>query len=209
MLAKRLTRLESGEYAILVDLEVLNEQVLASSGGFSISHSRNTRRYGKGEPKFEVHVNPKQFDFVQASEIVYETVGSTAFDVTEKIEHAGLLVTAIIAVTAFVGAEFAGGFIKAAGADVYQALRTKLRRKDAPSGPVVFHFELSIQVGPHTPLLILVVPSDVPSAFLSQIDQDALAPLLSGLDPDRVPARIVVSMRPNGQLFRDRVIYSS
>lgn len=209
MLDKRFVQLEDGEYAITVDLEVLDEQALAASGGFSISYKRVTRRYGSGEPQCQVLLNPRQFDFDRASDIVRETLPDTSFDVTERIEKADILVTAIIAIAVFVGGQFATGFLNAAGAELYENLRTKLRRKDNTPGPVVFQFHVRVQMAGLAPLLILVVPAQTPQALLKQINQDTLAPLFADLEPGRVPERIVASVQSDGTLLRDNVQYSS
>ena len=50
MLDARLEELPDGELAIKLDLEVLDERRYRELGGYSISFTRTTRRYGRGAP---------------------------------------------------------------------------------------------------------------------------------------------------------------
>ncbi|MGH7453536.1 MAG: hypothetical protein ACRENG_19460, partial [bacterium] len=103
-LGKRLTKLPDGELAIKIDYEILDEDTFANMGGFSISFTRLTHRYGSGHPVFCVLINPRQFDFEEASKLIQSCVPSDiTFDVAERIEKGDVLTTAIIAVMVFTG----------------------------------------------------------------------------------------------------------
>lgn len=203
-LGKHLVRLEDGELAITVDLEVLDEEALAETGGFSISFTNLTHRYGVGEPTIRILVNPLQFDFSEACTVVTECHPADCYDVTELVQKAELLATAVIVVV-FVGTAVAAGFLNAAGADLYQALR-KLRRKDQPRGPTAIQFHLDVRVGSGESRLILVVPPDVPPSALQRISEPSLAQIVHGLPDDPPPDRIVVTVLPDGRLHFDRSI---
>jgi hypothetical protein len=47
---KRLEELPDGELAITLDIEVLDEEAFREMGGFSIAFTRETIRFGDGEP---------------------------------------------------------------------------------------------------------------------------------------------------------------
>jgi len=203
-LGKHLVRLGGGELTITVDLEVLDEEALAEMGGFSISFTNLTHRYGAGEPTIRILVNPLQFDFSEACGVVTECHPADCYDVTELIQKAELLATAVI-VVGFVGMTVAAGFLDAVGADLYQALR-KLRRKDEPSGPTVIQFHLDVRVGSGESRLILVAPPDVPPTGLQRISGASFAQIIDELPADPPPDRIVVTVLPDGRLRFDRSI---
>ena len=64
MFNKRLEVQPDGELAMLLDVEVLNEERFREFGGFSISFSRRKVRIGTGDEfPVRVSINPQQFDF--------------------------------------------------------------------------------------------------------------------------------------------------
>jgi hypothetical protein len=204
-LAKHFVQLDNGEKAIALDLEVLDEQALTGMGGFSISYTRLSHRYGIGELQLRVLINPRQFDIEEVCEIVRESRPADCFDVTELIQKADVLVIAVISIVVYAVMGVADGFFNAAGANLYETIR-RLRRKDAPRGPTVIQFHLNLPLGARTPQLILVAPPGVPSSAIRCISSAAIAELLSGLPAGQVPERIVVTVLPDGKLRLDRVI---
>lgn len=205
LLDKHLVRLESGDLVITVDLEVLDERALAEAGGLSISFANLTHRYGMGEPKIGVLVNPRQFDISETCKVVTDCHPADCYDVVELVQKAAVLSTAIIAVVVYAGMQVSGGFFNAVGASLFEALR-RLRRKDQPDGPTVVQFHLDVRVGPHVSQLILVVPADVSSNAVRCVSDSSIAELVAELPSGALPCRIVATVLPDGKLRLDRVI---
>ena len=208
ILNKRLVKLGNGEVAIKVDFEILDEDAFSSMGGFSISFTRHTRRYGDGDPQVRVLVNPRQFDFDQVCDVVRNSILSTTFDVTEKIEKAEVLTTAIIAIIIFAGMQFATGFFNAGGAHLYEVLR-KLRRKDNSVGPIIIQFHFKVLVGQYTSKLILIAPHDLQASDVQAIDTRSIESLVASLPSGFTSGRIVATIQSNGQLKLDRVLHDN
>src|SRR6266851_742908 len=107
---KRLERLPDSSLAIVIDLEVLDEEAFNAVGGFSIAYTNRTVRFGVN-PSVRVLINPRQFDFDQVAQDIGRLLPQgESIDVTERIEKAAIIEVAII-IVAFIASTVAKGFL--------------------------------------------------------------------------------------------------
>jgi len=187
----RLQDTSDGGLKILADIEVLDENTFARMGGFSISFTRTTVRMGRAKmPAARVLVNPRQFDFDEMAELGKELdLRGYTLDVTERIEKAAVLETAVIVVVMNIVLKIADGFLSAVGADLYKALRSR-KRKDNPSAPVKLLLELQQPVR----CILDVDPAVSPKEF-ARLEEFLPLELPASIPSKRI-ARIVGHVRP-------------
>jgi hypothetical protein len=126
MYNKQLVRLESGQLAIAVDIDILNEEAFVSTGGFSLSYKR--RHYSINPAKqadVEILFNPRVFSNEQFEPLVQLSTNELQIDVVELVQKAFDAVAILI--LKFIGLGVATGFFGKIGSDVYDALKLRLQ----------------------------------------------------------------------------------
>lgn len=202
----RLIELNGDELAIVVDLEVLDENEFSRMGGFSIAFLRNTIRFGEDEPVVSILINPQQFDFTESVDHINQAIPRTyTFDVTERVEKAIEIADAIITISLTIASQvalkIAEGFFGAVGERLLDNLK-QLRRKDHPDGIKRFHLSLHIPKGSREIRVVLELEAE--SSNLSEVDLSAIMREL-----DRLPAeaqRIIGVVATNGTVNLKKVI---
>lgn len=124
---KQFRKLENGEYAIIGDVDIFDEEAYEKYKGYSISYT--TERYSvfpDKQPEIEVLFNPKYFDHTTVKEIIYVSTDKLSIDV-RILKHKGLETAAII-ILKFIGFAYAAGFFGKAGADFYDKIKKKLKK---------------------------------------------------------------------------------
>lgn len=189
-LNKHLVESADGELAIVADVEILDEEAFSKMGGFSISFTRTTVRFGRGEPAIEVQVNPRQFHFeTVVGQVEAVAHAEPAIDATELVQKAEIVETAIITLVVFGATELAGGFFKAAGAELYERLRS-LRRIDQPSRPHTIQLHLYV-LAPRQNVLANIVLVPEPAATGSAVAAIDLGKLGEKVDTYEYLPRVI------------------
>lgn len=190
---KRLEKRANGELAIVLDLEVLNEEAFAQRGGFSIAFTNRTMRFGDS-PAVRILINPRQFGFEQVAYDMGRLLPhGQGIDVTERVEKAAILEGAII-VVAFVIGGIAKGFFSKAGGELYDYLK-KLRTGTPPKEPTL-HLHATLTVL-QKPIVLLLVADPATSAWdLAAVDFDALATTVEAMPGVEEIQRVVGVIHP-------------
>ena len=169
---KRLQELPTGELAIALDLEVLDEEEFKSTGGYSIAFTNRTIQFGS-DPAVKVLVNPRQFPFEEIAEEIGQLLPpGESVDVTERIEKTGIHETVAIFVILFVAGEIAKGFFSKVGGELFDYLK-KRRTGNPPTEPMI-HLQTAIEVRKSPVVLLLVADPATPPWDLAQVDVDAI-----------------------------------
>jgi hypothetical protein len=190
---KHLQELPSGELAIALDLEVLDEEAFQSTGGFSIAFINRTIQFGS-DPVVKVLVNPRQFPFDQMAEEIGQLLPpGESIDVSERIEKTGVLETAIIVVAIAVGG-VATGFLNKIGAELFDYLK-KLRTGNPPTEPTI-HVQTTVEVHKRPVVLVLVADPATPPNHLAQVDVDAVTSQVESLAGTANVQRCIGVIRP-------------
>jgi len=202
---KRLQELPSGEVAIALDLEVLDEEAFKTAGGFSIAFTNRTIRFGS-DPAVKVLVNPRQFPFEQVAQEIGRLLPlGESVDVTERIEKAGVLDAAII-VVAFVAGGIAKGFFSKVGGELFDYL--KKRRTGSPPVEPTIHLQTTVEVRKRPVVLLLVADPATPPWDLARADVDAIASQVEALAETTNLQRVVGIVRP-GPTIELRLLVST
>lgn len=211
---KRLVRTSAGDLAIMVDVEVLDEERYTRFGGFSISFTRRRQRFGQAPSYPRVTINTRQFKFDAVAADLNENLRTTPFELVERVEKIDVATLAIIGIVA--GAYLVGkvtvsaitstfsGFFEEAGKDLYHAVK-RLVRADQSNGPVEIQFQLHVHEPPKRPVIIIRVDPRCTPTDIGEIDSSKLERLLEGIDLDAFD-RLTAELRPGGQLKSDVVI---
>ncbi len=169
---KRLQELPSGELAIALDLEVLNEEAFKSTGGYSIAFTGRTIQFGS-DPAVRVLVNPRQFPFEEIAEDIAQLLPpDESIDVTERIEKTGILETAAIIVILFVAGEIAKGFFSKVGSELFDYLKKRCTG-NPPTEPRI-HLQTTIEIRNSPVVLLLVADPTTPPGHLAKIDVETI-----------------------------------
>ena len=184
-----------GELVIKADIEVLDEETFSRMGGFSISFTRLTHRIGPSNPVLKILINPEQFDFERAStDIARQIPKGFTIDLTERIEKAGIIETAIIVLVVTGLSEVVKGFFTAAGADLYRWLRD-LRRADDSNGRTEIHIDASQQISGSSARFLIVVDPDVTGEDFAQFDPQSVRDKMPSNAPRSI-TRVVGRLNP-------------
>jgi len=203
---KQLVDLPDGELAIQMDIEILDEYTFSKMGGFSIAYTRNTLRCGRGEPIVNILLNPIQFDVHKAAETIERIIpNGTTVDVTERVEKAGIFVTAIIIIVVGALLKIVDGFLNAAGANIYNALKN-LRRKDTGEGDTIIHLHLNIMIESIPILVVLVVSQEIEAHDIAKLKLEKLASEIQRIPEITSFSRIVGEICPGGEFYLDRAV---
>jgi hypothetical protein len=127
MYNKQLVRLESGELAIAVDIDILDEDAYAAAGGFSISYKRGHYSVNSNrKAEIEILFNPRVFSIEEFKPLLQLSTDEVQVDAIELVQK-GFEATAIL-ILQFVGVGIALGFFRAIGSDAYNAIKSWLKR---------------------------------------------------------------------------------
>lgn len=123
----QLSQLDSGEWAIIADIDVTNESLLAKRGGFSMAWLAATYTVApERAPDIQVLFNPRIFRTELAISVASTTDNSINV-VGRELKQKGLESTAILIVQ-FLGGAALAGFIGKIGSDLYDKLLSILAR---------------------------------------------------------------------------------
>ena len=155
--------LESGEWAIVADVTVDDEDLLAKRGGFSMAWLAAAYTVSpKRNPDIQVLFNPRVFKTALALSLASasdENVNVVARELKQK----GLIATAILIVQ-FLGGAALAGFIGKVGSDVYDKLLLKLRNAanelhEPQDTEVLIHFLVPRYLNPYDADILVELPA--------------------------------------------------
>ncbi|MDG6999112.1 MAG: hypothetical protein JRN15_08370 [Nitrososphaerota archaeon] len=159
MYNKRLSRLESGTLAILVDIDVLDEEAYAAKGGISLSYKRNHYSINPNrEAEIEVLYNPRVFSYEEIESLMKLSNSELQIDAVEMVQKAFDAI--VLMVLAFAGMSIANGFLKKAGSDIYDTLKSRLKKisqlkKEKLNQETIFQMQIQININ-QTQTLVLI-----------------------------------------------------
>jgi hypothetical protein len=198
---KQLVELPNGELAITMDLEIFDEEEFSKFGGFSIGLVRNVYPVGSGRTLAAVTLNTRQFNVAEAAEQLAEALSDRyAIQVVERVEKAAELVAAIVVIAGFAAVKTIEGFLSGVGADLYDAVKTKLRRRDVPDAPIQVHFHLHIHEEQKLPVIVLTAPETLTSAILKTVSAEPLRAAIESAGGEDSIQRIVGSIDSNDKI---------
>lgn len=159
MYNKHLVRLVSGELAIAVDIDILDEDAYTSAGGFSISYKRGHYSVNSSrQAEIEILFNPQTFNIEEFKHVLQLSTNNIQIDVVELVQK-GLDATAIL-ILKFIGLSIASGFFGRIGSDAYAALKSRLRniaerRKREMNQDIIFQVHFTTNLN-GSPFLVLI-----------------------------------------------------
>ncbi len=122
---KRLERLDTGELAIVCDVEIYDEAEMQKYGGYSVSFTRRTYTTNENrEPELHIKYNPRLFDTDGIYRLVELSEDRKQLNASELYQKA--LDIPLIVFIAFVSGAVVGGFFNAMGEDLYGAVKKYL-----------------------------------------------------------------------------------
>ena len=148
----QLAQLESGEWAIIADVEVHDEELLSKRGGFSMAWLAGTyTRDPDREPDIQVLFNPRLFD-ARLGHAIAALTDDHLNVVARELKQKGLIETAILVVK-FAGGAALAGFIGKVGSNVYDKLLSRLQTsqedlRQKQNAEVVVHFLVPRHLNP-------------------------------------------------------------
>lgn len=161
----RVEPMPSGEHALVADVEVLDEQVYAGFGGFSLAFTGPGVRFGDGPVALRVLVDPELFDYADAVRRIGALQREEGIEVFAYFQHGLKLKKTILTLVVGAGGAFGVGFFGAAGQAAFDALRD-LKPTEAES-----QLEIHLRVErPGQPLIIMPVDLQCPAERLGAID---------------------------------------
>ena len=155
--------LDSGEWAIVADITVDDEELLAKRGGFSMAWLAAAYTvFPNRDPDIQVLFNPRVFKTAFALSLATtsdENVNIVACELKQK----GLIATAILVVQ-FLGGAALAGFIGKVGSDVYDKLLLRLRNAanglhEPQDTEVVIHFLVPRHLNPYDADILVELPA--------------------------------------------------
>ncbi len=156
---KQFKSLNNGEYAIIADIDIYDEQAFSEYGGFSISYTGNRTTLNPDRlPEVDVLYNPLFWDANTLHPLLTLSNESLQIDLVElKQKQLEEIVTLIIR---FAALSAAAGFFGKFGADIYDALKTRLRniaerQKIEKNTDILFHVLFTADYGKE-PLEVLI-----------------------------------------------------
>jgi hypothetical protein len=209
----RLENLTNGELAIVVDLEILDEEAFAPMGGFSIAFIRKTIRFGKREPAIAILLNPVQFDFDSAVRAIGGSVPEEyEFDISERVEKGLDIPAAIIHLVFSLGssasAGVAEGFLNAVGAKLLEVI-SGLKRKDKTEGAKKLHLHFEVAARGRILSVVLEVEEDINSVNLSGVNIVGLVEVVNLLPGIEKAQRIVGTVTSDGEVNLLKLVLTS
>lgn len=164
LLNKRLERLSTGELAIVVDAEIIDETTLDWAQGFSLSFASSV--YTVDESRrgdMAVVFNPRILDEADFIPLAGLSDDSFQIDVVElqqrSVEAAAIVVLKFVGLAA--ASHFVGQFAERAAKALAVALRDgAARRREAKGRETIFQLQFDMQVGDQTVPVVLSVVSD-------------------------------------------------
>ena len=189
----RVEKQPSGEFALVVDMEVLDEEAYATFGGFSIAFTWEGVRFGTGPVVVGALINPQLFDFPEAVRRIGALQLTDGMEVQQYIQRGQRLNTAIITLVIYAATEFSGGFIGEAGKAAFDALRGLPPKH--PNVPTEIHLRIE---RPGQPVIIMPIDPSCPAERLGEIDGPRLVEEIELHAAGTKLQRAVVSVDANG-----------
>lgn len=158
----QLVQLDSGEWAIVADITVNDEELLAKRGGFSMAWLAASYTVAPGqEPDIQVLFNPRVFKTELAVSLAAGSDQSINI-VGRELKQKGLIASAILVVQ-FLGSAALAGFIGKFGSDVYDKLLLQLARSaeylfESENTEVLIHFLVPRRLNPYDADILVEVP---------------------------------------------------
>lgn len=142
---KQFIEIGNGEFAIVADIDVTDEQAFARAGGFSVAYSVKTVLGGaKDHGDIRIRYNRRYFDEDFVLEAVSLSDHQVQIDAVEIKQKAAASEVAILTLT-FISLAAASGFFGQIGADAYRMLKEWIkelarRRREAGEDSAILHF---------------------------------------------------------------------
>lgn len=155
--------LETGEWAIVADITVNDEELLAKRGGFSMAWlAAEYTTFPNREPDIQVLFNPRVFKTAFALSLA-STSDERVNVVARELKQKGLVATAILLVQ-FLGGAALAGFIGKVGSDVYDKLLLQLKGAanelhKPEDTEVVIHFLVPRHLNPYDADILVELPA--------------------------------------------------
>lgn len=154
--------LSPGEFAIVADIEVHDEDTFRASGGFSMAWlADGYSLYPDVSPELELYFNPRVFQLDDAFELMAASTSDTVINIRELKQKC--LVTTAILIVKFITAAALAGFFGKVGSDAYDKLIEKLlsqaRHKEQSGEALVLHLIVPAELNPLQAEVILEVPA--------------------------------------------------
>lgn len=160
---KKMKQLDSGEWAIVMDVEVWDEQLLKGFGGFSVGFNRGRicTAYPGRPADLEIRLNPLHYPEEVFQDIVMMSTDSLNINTVEVKQRAEDPMA--IAVLKFVSAAVAAGFFGQIGSEAFNLLRKTLadlpfRTKSGKRGAV--HILTPFEKWDRTYQVVLVIDAN-------------------------------------------------
>lgn len=159
MYNKQFIQLGNGEYAIAVDIDVYDEEIVSKMGGVSISYTKNTITQNPYKnPDIEILINPLLINIEQLKDIVQLSTDEIQIDAVE-LRQKGLEGFPIV-ILKFVAYSVAAGFFGTIGSGILDKLRSKLKElstlhKKNKNQDIKYHFEFTANKDSH-PFKVLI-----------------------------------------------------
>ena len=180
---KRIERQKNGDLAILVDVDLYDENLLLPTCGLSVSTTHITYTDGSGRsPAATVYYDDKVFGNEFWKEIVGCSDNKTCIYAVPKVDRdAG---TSLIVVLSFISLPILHGFLGGIGSDAYNRLKQIFsnKQKDIDTtvgGAICYHLKTIYKVDQFSvEVLIAVPPKMISSTPNSTHDLQSLTPFL-------------------------------
>jgi hypothetical protein len=158
MYNKQFVKLDSGEFAIAVDIDILDEAAYATGGGFSISYIRNHYSINPNrKAEIEILFNPRIFKLEEFKPLINLSTDELQIDAAELVQKG--LETITLLILGFIGVQVASGFFKQLGSDAYKNLKSWLKnfvaKKKEFGQEVVFQVQFTTNLN-DAPVLIII-----------------------------------------------------
>jgi hypothetical protein len=126
-LNKRLEQHKDGEWAILADIEVYDEERLKEFGGYSVTVKCGGRRFVEKDPAIEIMFNPRIVDTESMLSLcAYFATEDIPIDAIYLKQKSAELPLMIGVGFTFVAGSIAVGFLREIGKDIYAQLKKRL-----------------------------------------------------------------------------------
>ncbi|MEL6771639.1 MAG: hypothetical protein AAFP18_11295 [Bacteroidota bacterium] len=175
LLNKRLERLESGDLAIVIDAEILDETALDWAKGFSLSFPSNIYSVDASRRgNIAVVFNPRILDEADFIPLVGLSDDNFQIDVVElqqrSVEAAAIVILKFVGLAAV--SHFVGQFAERAAKALAASLRdAAAKRRNAIGQETVFQLQFEMEIGgKEVPVVLSVLPEN-----LTQMQDDAVS----------------------------------
>lgn len=192
----RLLEMEDGEWAIVSDVEVLDEEAFGRTRGFSISFNRTPVARGTDDPGLIVSFNPRYLERAQLKQVLSE-FGRLDREAV-LVERSEKSLTGLLLIWFIVSQ----GFWEELGADVYRLAKSILLATF--SGEMQAEVAVDIKTPDSEPQVVLMVGRD--GAVEATVETEALIAAARELAPGNEIVRVVALIDEEGTAAIDHAV---